>query len=177
MKKASFSEERWDRGRASEPPGPATLAERDPGAFSWAEGKSLDSTVSKTKQLMFSTVCAVTLHGRQTRAVDNFTVQVPGEQKSFFFFLFNKKFRLYTALGGPLATRLCLAEDIVSLLFSKRMCLISQRYHRAEKQRVLLTRGLSVCPLLGARVTQELAGASDAGGIALGPWQGLLQGH
>lgn len=103
--------------------------------------------------------------------------QCKSQESKRAFFLFNKKFRLYTALEGPLATRLCLAEDVVSLLFSKRMCLISQRYHRAEKQHVLLTCGLSVCPLLGAWVTQALAGASDAGGIALGPWQGPVQGH
>lgn len=99
------------------------------------------------------------------------------ESKGAFFFLFNKKFKLYTALGGPLTTRHCLSE-VISLLFSKRMCLISQRYHRAEKQPVLVTwAALSVCPLLGARVTQALAGASDAGGVALGPWQGPVHSH
>lgn len=136
------------------------------------EEPSLGCEQNKTK-LMFSTVCAVT-HSHVERAAKPVRLIISQcksqESKRAFFFLFNKKFRLYTALRGPLATRLCLAEDIVSLLFSKRVCLISQRYYR-EAVCAADVRPLSVCPLLGAWVTQALAGASDAGGIALGPWQ------
>ena len=77
----------------------------------------------------------------------------------------------------PINYQALLIRSYFFAFFSKRMCLISQRYHRAEKQPVLVTRGCSVCPLLGARVTQALAGASDAGRIALGPWQGPTHGH
>lgn len=73
------------------------------------------------------------------------------------FFFFNKKFKLYTALRGPLTNRCWLSKEAISLPFFKRLCLISRRcsgQHGAQGPQLADGDvGLACRPLPGA-VTQ-----------------------